>query len=257
MAALYNTQQAIAADENRLKDLQKQMGNTPQRITTQQISNSAMTLLQQLQASLLAAQVKRRELLTKFDPSYPLVVQTDEEIATTQKAIENAKSFNYMNQTTDQNPTFEFLHQDFAKTQADLASQKASAAATKTSINRMHEQLVSLDAQTLKQGALIREQKANEANYLLYLNKREQERAADALDARSIADVAIAVPAVPPALPAINPLLAGLGGLLLSLLAGLAAGLIAERIDPSFRTPGEVTDTLRVPVLASLPRQAA
>jgi len=51
MAALYNTQQAIAADENRLKDLQKQMGNTPQRITTQQISNSAMTLLQQLQAS--------------------------------------------------------------------------------------------------------------------------------------------------------------------------------------------------------------
>jgi uncharacterized protein involved in exopolysaccharide biosynthesis len=162
-----------------------------------------------------------------------------------------------MNQTTDQNPTFEFLHQDFAKTQADLASQKASAAATKTSINRMHEQLVSLDAQTLKQGALIREQKANEANYLLYLNKREQERAADALDARSIADVAIAVPAVPPALPAISPLLAGMGGLLLSLLAGLAAGFIAERIDPSFRTPGEVTDTLRVPVLASLPRQAA
>ena len=257
MAALYNTQQAIAADQNRLSDLQKQMGNTPERITTQQISNSAMTLLQQLEGSLLAAQVKRRELLTKYEPTYPLVVQVDEEIATTQKAIEKARSFNYMNQTTDQNPTSEFLHQDYAKTQADLASQKATAAATKASIGQMHEHLVALDAQSLKQGALIREQKANEANYLLYLNKREQERAADALDARSIADVSIAVPAVPPALPAINPLLAGIGGFLLAALSGLAAGFIAERIDPSFRTPIEVSDTLHVPVLASLPRQAA
>jgi polysaccharide biosynthesis transport protein len=257
MASLYTTQQAMAADEDRLRDLQKQMGTTPERITTQQISNSAMTLLQQLEASLLTAQVKRRELLTKYDPSYPLVVQTDEEIATTQKAIEKAKSLNYMNETTDHNPTFEFLHQDYARTQADLASQKATASATKASIKRMQDQLVALDAQSLKQGALIREEKANEANYLLYLNKREQERAADALDARRIADVSIAVPAVPPALPAINPLLAGLGGFVLAVLAAIAAGFITERIDPSFRTPVEVSETLRIPVLASLPRQAA
>jgi uncharacterized protein involved in exopolysaccharide biosynthesis len=213
--------------------------------------------LQQLEASLLAAQVKRRELLTKYEPTYPLVVQADEEIASTQKAIEKAKSFNYMNETTDQNPTSGFLHQDYAKTQADLASQKATATATRASIDRMRRQLVALDAQALKQGALQREEKANETNYLLYLNKREQERAADALDARNIADVAIAVQATPPALPAINPLLAGLGGLVLAILAAIATGFIAERIDPSFRTPSEVSQTLEIPVLASLPRQAA
>src|SRR5215467_5856117 len=140
IAALHTTEQAISADLNRLADLQRQMSSTPERITTQQVSNSAMTLLQQLEASLLAAQVKRRELLTKYDPSYPLVVQVDEEIASTQKAIEKAKSFNYVNQTTDQNPTSEYLHQDYAKTQADLASQKATAAAAKASIDRMHNQ---------------------------------------------------------------------------------------------------------------------
>jgi uncharacterized protein involved in exopolysaccharide biosynthesis len=257
IAALHTTRQVIAADEDRLRDLQKQMGTTPERITTQQISNSAMTLLQQLEASLLTAQVKRRELLTKYEPTYPLVVQVDEEIASTQKAIEKAKSFNYMNQTTDQNPTYEFLRQDYARTQADLASQKATANATQASIQKINAQMVSLDGQTLQQGALIREQKANEANYLLYLNKREQERAADALDARSIADVSIAVQAVPSALPAINPLLAGMGGLLLALMSAVAAGYLAERVDPTFRTPVEVTDTLRIPVLASLPRQAA
>lgn len=257
IASLNTTQQAIAADQNRLADITRQLSNTPDRITTQQISNSAMTLLQQLEASLLAAQVKRRELLTKFEPTYPLVVQTDEEIATTQKAIEKAKSFNYMNETTDQNPTSAYLHQDLAKTQADLASQKATASATKTSIDKMRQQLVTLDAQALKQGALVREAKANEVNYLLYLNKREQERAADALDEKNIADVAIAVEATPAALPAINPVLAGVGGLILATLAAIAAGFIAERVDPSFRTPSEVSETLEIPVLASLPRQAA
>ena len=257
IASLNTTQQAIAADENRLADIGRQLANTPDRITTQQISNSAMTLLQQLEASLLAAQVKRRELLTKFEPTYPLVVQTDEEIATTQKAIEKAKSLNYVNETTDQNPTSEYLHQDLAKTQADLASQKATANATRASIERMKRQLVTLDAQSLKQGALVREAKANEVNYLLYLNKREQERAADALDARNIADVAIAVEATPAALPAINPVLAGVAGLVFAILAAIATGFLAERMDPSFRTPTEVSETLEIPVLASLPRQAA
>src|SRR5215467_203643 len=246
IASLNTTQQAIAADEHRLADLSKQLVTTPDRITTQQISNSAMTLLQQLEATLLAAQVKRRELLTKYEPTYPLVVQTDEEIAATQKAIDKAKSLNYVNETTDQNPTSGFLHQDYAKTQADLASQKATAAATVASIDRMRRQLVELDAQALQQGALVREAKANETNYLLYLNKREQERAADALDARNIADVAITVEATPPALPAINPLLAGLGGLVLAILAAIATGFIAERMDPSFRTPAEVSDTLQI-----------
>jgi uncharacterized protein involved in exopolysaccharide biosynthesis len=193
----------------------------------------------------------------KYDPSYPLVVETDEEIANTKKAIEKAKSLNYMNETTDHNPTYEFLRQDYARTQADLASQKANATSIGSSLKTMHAQMVNLDSESLKQGALLREAKANEANYLLYLNKREQERASDVLDEKRIADVAIAVPAVPPALPAINPLLVGLGGFVLALLAGISAGFIAERIDPSFRTPGDVMETLHIPVLASVPRQAA
>ena len=257
MASLYQAQQAVAADEERLKDLEKQIRATPERITTQQISNSALTLMQQLEANLLAAEVKRTQLLVKYDPSYPLVVETDEEIANTKKAIEKAKSLSYMNETTDHNPTYEYLHQDYARTQADLASQKANATSIAASLKTMHAQMVGLDSSSLKQGALLREAKANEANYLLYLNKREQERASDALDEKRIADVAIAVPAIPPALPANNPLLVGVGGFVFAMLAGISAGLIAERLDPSFRTPVDVTETLRIPVLASVPRQAA
>jgi uncharacterized protein involved in exopolysaccharide biosynthesis len=257
VAALHSAEQAIAADEARLDGVQKQLRETPERIVTQQTSNAANSLLQDLEASLLASQVKRTQLLVKYDESYPLVRESDEEIAQTQAAIAQAKQMNYTNQTTDRDPTREFLRQDFARTQADLASQTANAAATANSLRSLRLQMANLDAKTVQQGALVREAKADEANYLLYLTKREQERTSDALDERRIADVAIAVPAVVPALPAISPFTAGLLGFVFALLAGASSGFIAEHVNSSFRSPEEVTSTLKIPVLAAVPRQAA
>jgi uncharacterized protein involved in exopolysaccharide biosynthesis len=107
------------------------------------------------------------------------------------------------------------------------------------------------------QAALIREVKADEATYLLYLNKREQERTSDALDQRKIADVAIAVPPVVPIVPAYGPFLVMFIGFCAAMFSAVAAGFTAEYLDPSFRTPQEVLETLNIHVLASIPRQAA
>jgi capsular polysaccharide biosynthesis protein len=46
-------------------------------------------------------------------------------------------------------------------------------------------------------------------------------------------------------------------GFVLALILSLGAGYLAEYVDPSFRTPEEVTETLSMPVLASLPRKVA
>jgi len=255
--ALHQAVEATYADIARLKELKGQLRNTSERIVTQQTSNAAGSLMQQLEESMLAAQVKKTQLLVEFDPSYPLVLEVDKEIAETQAALDKAKQLNYTNQTTDRDPTHDFLRQDMARTQADLATQKANVIAITASLQTMHSQMVELDAKAVKLAALVREDKATESNYLLYLNKREQERTSDALDQRRIADVVIAVPAVVPALPAINPFTAVLLGFIFAIFAAGAAVLIAERIDPSFRTPGEVIETLRIPILASLPKQAA
>jgi uncharacterized protein involved in exopolysaccharide biosynthesis len=257
VASLHSAEQAIATDQARLDGVQKQLQQTPERIVTQQTTNAANSLLQNLEASLLESQVKRTQLLVKFNESYPLVREADEEIAQTQAAIVQAKQMIYKNETTDRDPTREFLRQDFARTQADLVSQKANAAATANSLKSLRAQMADLDAKAIKQGALVREAKADESNYLLYLTKREQERTSDALDERRIADVAIAVPPVVPALPAINPFTFGMLGFVFALLVGAASGFIAEHIDSSFRSPEEVTSTLKIPVLASVPRQAA
>jgi uncharacterized protein involved in exopolysaccharide biosynthesis len=107
----------------------------------------------------------------------------------------------------------------------------------------------------VQQAQLLREAKANESNYLLYLNKREQERTSDALDQKRIANVAIAVPATVPVLPAHSPFKVTFLGFVLAMVGGIGAGYLAELMDPSFRTPAEVAEFLNISVVTSVPRQ--
>jgi capsular polysaccharide biosynthesis protein len=71
------------------------------------------------------------------------------------------------------------------------------------------------------------------------------------------ANVAIAVPPVVPLLPAHSPVLVMLISFVLAVPVSIAAAYVADYFDPSFRTPKDVMETLSIPVLASVPRQAA
>jgi uncharacterized protein involved in exopolysaccharide biosynthesis len=257
VGAFQQVQQAAASDERGIAEAQRQMANMPARSPTQETSDSAEVLLQQLESSLLAAQLKRTQLLMTYEPTYPSVQEATQEIAQTQAAIAEAQKMQYVNHTTDRDPAYELLREDIAKRRVDLAAQNATAAALAHSIQIMQKQMVDLDQKAVKQGDLIREAKADESNYLLYLAKREEERTSDALDSRRIANVAIAVPPGLPALPAYNPWLVMVLGFFLAVSVSVATAFLAELLDPSFRTPAEVAGILKLPVLASVPKQAA
>jgi uncharacterized protein involved in exopolysaccharide biosynthesis len=254
---LHAAQQAIAADEQHIRSDREQMKVTPQRSATTRSANAANLLLQQLQSGLLAAQTKRTQLLLKYDPAYPLVQEADREIVQTKAAIDQAEQTSYVDQTTDRDPTFELLRADLARTRADLAGQQATLAATRRSIQNMQTQMSDLDQKALTQQDLLREQKANEDNYLLYLSKREQARMSDALDKTRIANVAIAIPPSIPVLPVHSvPLVIvvafGLAGVLSILLA-----YTADYLDSSFQTPAQVIEILDIPVVISMPKRTA
>jgi len=233
------------------------MSVTPARSSTAESSIAPNLLLDQLHSSLLASQLKRTQLVMKYEPSYPLVKEADQEIDETKDAISAAEQAKYINSTMDRDPTFEFLRQDLARTEADLASEEARATALQTSIRDMQRQMVTLDTESVQQAALVREAKANEANYLLYLTKREEERTSDALDAKRIENVAIAVPAEVPVLPARSPMSIIFVGLWGAIFLAIGVGYLAELADPSFRTPSEVEEILNIPVLSTVPKWAA
>lgn len=252
---LYQTRQAIAAGKRRIENIKAQMAVTPSRSFTTEASVSANLLLDQLHSALLASVLKRTQLLMKYDPSYPLVKEVDQEIAETKDAIAAAEQAKYVNTSTDRDQTFEYLREDLAKTAADLASEEARASALQISIRDMQLQMVNLDAKSVQQAALFREAKANEANYLLYLTKREQERTSDALDDKRIANVEIAVPAEVPVLPARNPRSIVFAGFWGALFSAIGAAYVAELADPCFRSPSEVEDILKIPMLSAVPKR--
>ena len=254
---MHLAEQSLAADQERLKDDHQQMSKTPQRSPRLQTAAADDKLLDQLNANLLASQNKRTELLTRYDPNYPLVQDVDQQIAQTQAAIAAAQKTRYMTESTDLDPTFEALREDHSRTQADRAAQVANLAATKRSIKNMQAQLVDLDRQSIARQDLVREVKADEQNYLTYLGKREQERTSDALDTTRIANVAIAVPPAIPVLPVFGWPLIVFAALCLGTVTSIGGAYAVDYLDSSFRTPAQLTEGLGIPVVVVFPKRIA
>jgi uncharacterized protein involved in exopolysaccharide biosynthesis len=254
---MHGTVETIAADEQRIHSDQQQMEVTPQRSATKQNVNAADMLLQQLGSALLTAQTKRTQLLTKYDPNYPLVREADQEVADAKAAIAEAEKNPYVNKETDRDPTFEWLREDLVKTKADLAAQGANLIAIRASIGGMQAQMADLDQKAVTQQDLLRDVKANEDNYLLYLAKREQARTSDALDKTRIANVAIAVPPAIAALPTHGFLFFAFSGLAMATLVAISAAYLADYFDSSFHTPAQVMDTLGIPVVVAVSKKSA
>jgi uncharacterized protein involved in exopolysaccharide biosynthesis len=101
---------------------------------------------------------------------------------------------------------------------------------------------------------MLRAAKADEENYMLYLRKAEEARISDALDRQRFSNVVVAEPAtVPFASQGRWLLVVVLGGFLASLVSAILA-FLADRWDPSFRTPEEVESFLGSPVVAAFPK---
>ena len=233
------------------------MRSVPERSATLRSTTEADKLLANLEPALLAAETKRTQLALKYNPNYPLVQEADQEVATAKAAIAAAEKTQYVSQTTDRDPTFELLREDSAKTEADLAGQRANLIAIKSSIQSLQAQMVDLDQKALTQQDLLRSVKANEDNYLLYLSKREQERTSDALDKTRIANVAIAVPPDIPALPARGFLIVMLFGLAFATMLAIALAYLVDYFDSSFHTPAQVIEMLGIPVVVAVPKKTA
>jgi uncharacterized protein involved in exopolysaccharide biosynthesis len=252
-ATLRQTQAGIKENEERLAHLQAQLSKAPDRLVTLDHVSDSWMLLQQQNTTLLNLELQRTDLLTKFDPNYPLVKDVDTQIAQTKAAIAQAEKSPVHDTTTDHDPTFELIRQDVAKTQAQLASLKGLEAGTASAIERYRATAVKLDQNSIEQQDLLRQAKADEDNYLLYLRKREEARVETALNSDRFANVVVAQKAIVPALPAFSPLLGMLLALVLSGMVSVGSAFTAEVLDDSIRTPDEAAKYLDLPIYASIP----
>ncbi len=253
-ATARQTQEQIAETQQRIHTLEAQATSTPARMVTQVKDSDDSVLLSGLRSNLLTLELKRTELLEKFEPTYRLVQEVDAQIAQTRAALEAAEKSKLHDETTDQDPTFAWVRAELAKAKTDLAGYQAKKAAAAQAVAAYRETARQLEQKEVEQSDLMRNVKTGEENYMLYLQKEEEARISEALDRRRIINVAIAEPPTVPSLPSNQRYLTVMMGGVFAIFISVGLAFVAEQVDPTFRTPDEVRSFLDIPVFASLPQ---
>jgi uncharacterized protein involved in exopolysaccharide biosynthesis len=252
-AAYRQIDQDRVETERRISSLREQLKSFPSRSVTLNRWADNPEVLEKMKTHLLELQLKRTELLSRFEPSYRLVREVEQEIAETDASIAAEALTPVRDETTDKDPNYEWARMEMEKAQVLWDGLRARQSDASTQVASLHTFAEQMQSDSVDQQDLMRTAKAEEDNYLLYLRKREEARIGDALDERRILNVAIVEPPVAPALPEHSAILYFLLAFVLAMVFSVGIAFTTEYFDPTIRTPDEAYSLLEVPVLAWLP----
>jgi uncharacterized protein involved in exopolysaccharide biosynthesis len=252
-ASYRQTQVEMAQSKHRVQELTAQLARLPERVITQVRSADNAELLRTLKASLLDLELKKTQLLTKFEPNHRLVQEIEQQILQAKSAIAAEKLSPLHDETTDLDANYEWAKAELQKAQVEMKGLEAREATTSAHLAGYRSLARQLGEDAIVQDDLTSSEKAAQENYLLYVKKREEARMGDALDEGGIVNVAIAEQPVVPALPVWPAGIVVLMGCVAALASGTGAAFAADYLDPALRTPEEVLECLEMPVLASIP----
>jgi uncharacterized protein involved in exopolysaccharide biosynthesis len=245
---------ADAADATRrLAATEAQLAGTPDRQVTAIRTGSNSNLIGQLKSRILEMELQRDEMLRKFTPAYPPVVQLDGQLALARATLERAEQAPVLDETTDQNPTHQWLRNEIARIRPERDALSARVAAMTRTVNEYRDRARRLEEVSMEQQELTRAVKTAEDTYVLYEQRQEEARIADALDSTRIANVTIAdQPRVPQAPSQAQRTLILWAGLFTAIVGGLAAAYVLDWLQPRYGSDQDVQQSLQIPVLASV-----
>lgn len=244
---------SLAETRRRAQALDALLRHLPPRRVSQIRNADNPQLHEKLRSKLLELQLKRTELLTKFQPSYRLVQELDQQITQAEAAIAGENAVPLHDELTEPNPDYDWAASERAKTGVEIEALQEGAGAAMKQIAEYQQRAQQLAHNTIQQNDLEQKMKAAEGKYLLYVSKREEARMGEALDQSGILNVALVQSPRVPALPNLSLGAALLFSFVSALFLSAAAVFVADYVDASVRTPSEVTALLNVPVLVSLP----
>ncbi len=243
----------LAETRRRAQELESQLTTLPERTTTQIRTADNPELLKALKSSLFELELRRIQLLTKFEPTHRFVQEADAQIAQAKAAIAAEAQNPVRDETTDKSANYEWAKAELQRDQVQLRGLEERAAATSAQIGAYRSLAKRFGEDAIDQNSMISTEKAAQESYLLYVKKREEARMDDALDKGGIVNVVIAEQPVVPALPVWSAWMVLMVGFAAAGTSGTAVAFAVDYLDPAFRTPDEALTYLNAPVLASLP----
>lgn len=253
-AASQQARAAMVETRQRISTLETQLASLPSRQTTQVRTTDNPQLMQTLKSTLLELELRRTQLLAKYEPTYRPVQEVEAQIAQAREAIAAAEKAPLRDETTDRDPTYEALRVELSRARTELKALEARAAAMAALVRDYRFETQQLDRKEILQQDILRAAKAQEENYLLYLRKQEEARISDALDRQRISNVVVAEQATVPLVPRSRGLLVVILSVLLASVTSAMLAFAVDYWDPSFKSPEEVRSFLGSPVVAAIPK---
>lgn len=247
--------QALAVSETKHESsLQKQIVQVEPRITKEIRVIPNQYSVERLNTLLVELRNKHTEVVSKYQPNERIVVQLEQQISETEKALENAIKLSALEKTTDINPLFQLLDSELNRTKAALAGAFAARDVLSDQLAENRKHLKTLDQITAAHDTMVRQVKELEDTYLMYSRKREESRVGELLDKQRIANVVIAEQPFLPEKPSSpnRPLILSLGALW-ALLASVATLFIAAHLTDKLSNPAEIESAVGISVLATIP----
>jgi uncharacterized protein involved in exopolysaccharide biosynthesis len=176
---------------DRVHTTQEELKSTPPRSPTSERAATSTGAIDQLSVLLVSLQNKRTGLLTQFKPTDRLVVEADEQIKETERALSQARSPSPTESTTDANPIWIALRRDLDATHTDLNGVTARKKSLAKEISSIQQDLkkTELQAGTFE---LLKQNVANaESEYHIFEQKREVELTGDFMDQSHWSNVAV------------------------------------------------------------------
>jgi uncharacterized protein involved in exopolysaccharide biosynthesis/Mrp family chromosome partitioning ATPase len=249
------TDTTLTEIDAKLSGSSRQLQEVPMRQTTEEKVLPNPESLGHLNTLLVELQNRRTALLTNYKADDRAVRELDQQIATTQAALNDATRMTAREETTNVDPAWEQLHKDSVETEIARQQARAHRATVNLELSSLTQQLANLQGLTVQFNNLEAQANRLKDSYDLYAQKRDQAQVEDAMDEGKLLNVTVAQrPTLSYEVARPKRLANILVALGASVLLGLCLMYFSEISRGTIATPGEFDRVSRHPLLATVPR---
>ena len=208
-------------------------------------------IIVEARAKLLTLQLSEQDLASKYPDNNRVLVNVRKEIQIIKDFLREQEEA-IGGKVKTGNPVYQEAEKEAIKAEAEEASLRSKAATLLLQINHLDGEIKTLDLQGKELKDLNREVSTNEANYKIYLEKKEEAQISDEMNRQKLANISVIQAAVVPSKP-IKPkkVLNILLSVILGAVSGLGFAFFSEYMGQGLSTPEAAEKKLGLPVLAT------
>jgi polysaccharide biosynthesis transport protein len=248
---LNTAQGRVSEAEQREAALKELLSAVPATVTTS-AAGEQFRGVDDVQSQIATLKAKRDQMATTYLPGSPVFRQLDASISSLESAAAARNHDARGRSMTQVNLVYENIKTDLLRASAEAQSARQPAQLLSTQLAQINQSLADLEKQRNQYDDLQRAVSIQDAAYRSMAIRFEEARVEASRNAQKISAAAvIAAPVVPevPARP--RRKLVAFATVLVALLLAGGAVLGAEAFDDRLRSPRDITQVLRVPVLAT------